>query len=249
MRVPVAGTVRDQAQTFDDSGAHFIDTGWGVGYQIRAEDSPSGQAITEAPNVNPDDTRLRILFDGSNTGNTKGVLEDGDYTIRAKLIDQFGNAYGAASHNFSVSRPASIAMTTTPRVYDRDDNLQPGLTGVIPGRYVGLDISVDGNLAAADGFHTADGEGGYVVVERKEYDRPSGEVNETPKILLPLLRPSGTTGTAPNIKPTFTPLFTDSAGRQVVFRDYQVERGVQYLYRLKAVNRYGNSVTSAWSPV
>ena len=41
---------------------------------------------------------------------------------------------------------------------------------------------------------------------------------------MPLLRPTGTTGTAPNIKPTFTPLFTDSAGREVVFRDYQVER-------------------------
>ena len=72
------------------------------------------------------------------------MLEDDDYTIRFRAIDQFGNVLEAAHHDFSTRRPASIAMSTTPRVYDSADNLQPGLTGVIPGRYVGLNISVDG---------------------------------------------------------------------------------------------------------
>ena len=245
---PLAGTVRDFEQTFEQSGAHFVETGWYPGIRLIAERSPTGQALTQAPNFNPNGTRLRVAFDGLTTGNTKGLLPNGDYTARFKVVDFFGNAHGTASYDFSLTRPASIAMTTTPRVYNRSDELQPGTEGLIPGSYIGLDISVTGTTAAADGFHVANGEGGFVLVERREHARDEGDVDETPRIVSDRIRPTGTTGAVGAFRPSFSPLFTDSAGRGVVFRDYRVERRVEYEYRLVAVNRFGNRAYSAWVP-
>ena len=116
----------------------------------------------------------------------------------------YGNALGSANFDFEITgRPAPPAVTILPRVYNAADVEQPGSSGLIQGQYVGLDVSTTSALSLIlTDFHTDDSEGGYLVIERREYARPTGVVDERPKIISPKIRPTGVSGNHP-IFPTF----------------------------------------------
>ena len=135
---PVAGTIREAGQTLTASGAHWVPTGWSMGYRQHAWQTSRGQvALVRTGLRNPDTTRLRIAFPSAET---TGLLPNGNYTIRLRVIDIYGNQVGPVSYNFNVSRaggtttpvsttlpPGSdaqtIAVVPVPRVYTADGTL------------------------------------------------------------------------------------------------------------------------------
>ena len=50
---PIAGTIREPGQTVYETGAHFIPTGWQIGYQIPENRSPTGEQILVPSSLNP----------------------------------------------------------------------------------------------------------------------------------------------------------------------------------------------------
>ena len=271
---PVAGTIREAGQTLAATGAHWVPTGWLTGYRLFGWQNPnSPRAVNRIANRNPDDTRLRIAFPSAQT---IGQLPNGNYTIRLRIIDIYGNQVGPVSHDFAVSRPGgtttpvtttippgadnqTIAVVPTPRVYRADGTItttaNTGLAsvtnGLIPGQSIGLSVNVVGTVPnRADLVDVISDTGivNFLVIQRREYARTSGlDVDRTPRLVSGRIFINTIGGTAGAYVPTFRVL-NDNGGVDAIFFDYLLESGVQYEYRGVWINQYGNRVYSGWMP-
>ena len=272
---PVAGTIREAGQTLTASGAHWVPTGWSMGYRQHAWQTSRGQvAVVKTGLRNPDTTRLRIAFPSAET---TGLLPNGDYTVRLRVIDIYGNQVGPQSFNFSVNRaggtttpvstalpPGSdaqtIAIVPVPRVYTADGTLtttaNTGLadvtTGLIPGQSIGLSVNVVGTVPSRDDLRDVIGSEGEVVnvlvVQRREFSRTSGrDVDRSPRIVSRRIFISTIAGSAGAYYPTFQVLSNDG-GVDAIFFDYLLEAGVEYQYRCVWINKFSNRSYSTWVP-
>ena len=271
---PVAGTIRETGQTLVATGAHWVPTGWLTGYRLFGWQNPNGaDGVNRIANRNPNNTRLRIAFPG---GNTIGLLSNGNYTIRLRVIDIYGNQVGPVSHDFQVSRPGgtttpvtttlppgadnqTIAVVPTPRVYRADGTIttttNTGLasvtSGLIPGQSIGLSVNVVGtvpNRADLIDVISDDGIVNFLVIQRREYARADGlNVDRTPRLVSGRIFINTIGGSAGAYVPTFQVL-NDDGGVDAVFFDYLLESGVEYQYRCVWINKYSNRSYSAWVP-
>ena len=272
---PVAGTIREAGQTLTASGAHWVPTGWSMGYRQHAWQTARGQvALVKTGLRNPNTTRLRIAFPSAET---TGLLPNGNYTIRLRVIDIYGNQVGPVSYNFNVSRaggtttpvsttlpPGSdaqtIAVVPVPRVYTADGTLtttaNTGLadvtTGLIPGQSIGLSVNVVGTVPSRDDLRDVIGSEGEVVnilvVQRREFSRVSGrDVDRSPRIVGGRIFINAIGGSAGAFFPTFRVLNNDG-GVDAIFFDHQLESGVEYQYRCVWINKFSNRSYSTWVP-
>lgn len=263
---PLAGTIREAGQTLAVTGAHWVPTGWKMGYRLYAWQNPVSQrTLTVAAVRNPNTTRLRVAFPSSST---TGLLPNGNYTLRLRVMDIYGNQVGPVSFDFTVNRPGAVAtpvrtalpsgsdpeavaVTTAPRVYDRNFRVVGGFSGLLPGASIGLSATPIGTTPNVSDYVRTGGEGGYIVFERREYSRQDGgDVDRIPRIISARIRPSGVTGSAGAWTPQWrsTDDVTYTGGGVRVWFDQFVTSGVQYEYRVVSVNRYGNRVYSTWVP-
>ena len=272
---PVAGTIREAGQTLTASGAHWVPTGWSMGYRQHAWQTARGQVpLVRSGLRNPNTTRLRIAFPSAET---TGLLPNGDYTIRLRVIDIYGNQVGPQSFNFSVNRaggtttpvsttlpPGSdaqtIAVVPVPRVYTADGTLtttaNTGLAdvtqGLIPGQSIGLSVNVVGTVPSRDDLRDVVGSEGEVVnilvVQRREFSRVSGgDVDRSPRIVSGRIFINTIGGSAGAFFPTFRVL-NDDGGVDAIFFDHQLESGVEYQYRCVWINKFSNRSYSTWVP-
>ena len=272
---PVAGTIRESGQTLTATGAHWVPTGWLTGYRLFGWQNPNGaDAVNRIANRNPNGTRLRIAFPSAET---TGLLPNGNYTLRLRVIDIYGNQVGPVSHDFSVSRPGgtttpvtttlppgsdaqTIAVVPVPRVYTEDGTLtttaNTGLasvtTGLIPGQSIGLSVNVVGTVPTRDDLRDVIGSEGEIVnilvIERREFSRTSGlDVDRTPRLVSGRIFINQIAGSAGAYYPTFQVL-NDDGGVDAIFFDYLLESGVEYQYRCVWINKYSNRTYSTWVP-
>ena len=272
---PVAGTIREAGQTLVATGAHWVPTGWSMGYRQHAWQTARGQvAVVKTGLRNPNGTRLRVAFPSAET---TGLLPNGDYTIRLRVIDIYGNQVGPQSFNFSVNRaggtttpvsttlpPGSdaqtIAVVPVPRVYTADGTLtttaNTGLadvtTGLVPGQSIGLSVNVVGTVPSRDDLRDVVGSEGEVVnilvIQRREFSRVSGrDVDRSPRIVSGRIFINTIGGSAGAFFPTFRVL-NDDGGVDAIFFDHQLESGVEYQYRCVWINKFSNRSYSTWVP-
>ena len=272
---PVAGTIREAGQTLTATGAHWVPTGWSVGYSQQAWQTARGQVpLVRSGFRNPDPTRLRIAFPSAET---TGLLPNGNYTVRLRVIDIYGNQVGPQALNFSVNRaggtttPVSttlppgadaqtIAIVPAPRVYTADGTLtttaNTGLasvtSGLIPGQSIGLSVNVVGTVPSRDDLRDVIGSEGEVVnilvVQRREFSRISGrDVDRSPRIVGGRIFINQIAGSAGAYYPTFRVL-NDDGGVDAIFFDHQLESGVEYQYRCVWINKFSNRSYSTWVP-
>ena len=272
---PVAGTIREAGQTLVATGAHWVPTGWSMGYSLQAYQNPRGQvSLVKTGFRNPNRTRLRVAFPSAET---TGLLPNGDYTVRLRVIDIYGNQVGPQSFNFSVNRaggtttpvsttlpPGSdaqtIAVVPVPRVYTADGTLtttaNTGLAdvtqGLIPGQSIGLSVNVVGTVPSRDDLRDVVGSEGEVVnilvVQRREFSRVSGrDVDRSPRIVSGRIFINTIGGSAGAFFPTFRVL-NDDGGVDAIFFDHQLESGVEYQYRCVWINKFSNRSYSTWVP-
>ena len=272
---PVAGTIREAGQTLTATGAHWVPTGWSMGYRQHAWQTARGQvALVKTGLRNPDTTRLRIAFPSAET---TGLLPNGNYTVRLRVIDIYGNQVGPVSHDFVVNRaggtttpvsttlpPGSdaqtIAVVPVPRVYTADGTLtttaNTGLadvtTGLVPGQSIGLSVNVVGTVPSRDDLRDVVGSEGEVVnilvIQRREFSRVSGrDVDRSPRIVSGRIFINTIGGSAGAFFPTFRVL-NDDGGVDAIFFDHQLESGVEYQYRCVWINKFSNRSYSTWVP-
>ena len=272
---PVAGTIREAGQTVYATGAHWVPTGWQVGYRMYGWQNPNGPGqVNRIANRNPGGTILRIAFPGSQT---QGLIPNGNYTIRLRVIDIYGNQVGPVSYDFSVNRPGgsttpvsttlppgadaqTIAVVPSPRVYTAAGTLtttaNTGLasvtSGLIPGQSIGLSVNVVGTVPnRADLVDVIGSEGdvvNFLVIQRREYARESGlDVDSTPRLVSGRIFINQIAGSAGAYYPTFRAVSTDG-GVEAIFFDYQLESDVEYQYRCVWINKFSNRTYSTWVP-
>ena len=205
------------------------------------------------------------------------MLPNGNYTLRLRVIDIYGNQVGPVSHDFSVSRPGgtttpvtttlppgadaqTIAIVPVPRVYTADGTLttttNTGLadvtTGLIPGQSIGLSVNVVGTVPTRDDLRDVIGSEGEIVnilvIERREFSRTSGlDVDRTPRLVSGRIFINQIAGSAGAYYPTFQVL-NDDGGVDAIFFDYLLESEVEYQYRCVWINKFSNRSYSTWVP-
>ena len=105
-----------------------------------------------------------------------GPVRNGTYRVVLTLWGAYGDESEQNSDSVTVNNTAPTAPAITPRVYDHNDQVQPGTTGLIPGEYVGI------AFGAVTGLHA-------VRLERRDFSRTDGrELQDDPQqvALLPL---------------------------------------------------------------
>ena len=142
-----------------------------------------------------------------------------------------------------------------PRVYLDDRTLVAGTSGILRGDFIGLSFRPTSTFAETDGFSSvASGflsEGGYLTIERREFARPDGPADLTPRIVADRIYLRETTGSVGAYSPAASGgivLFTDTDGRLVLATDNLLEDNVEYEYRAVLTNRWGNRMSSRWTP-
>lgn len=234
LALPRAGSIREPGQTMSPTGAHWAPTGYDINSVSNTYNTIFTGRLDDFPSA------------------TQGLLPDGNYTVRVRIRDLYGNIVGPATLNVRITRPPSTRGTTVPRVYQADDTIVGGLSGLLRGDYVGLNWVPTSAVADRDGFAVTGGEGGILLFERREFDAgPLRPADLTPRaasgritLHSATVDPSGV-GWRPQPDSV---LFEDDEGRHVIFRDRQVEPGVEYEYRVLLVNRYGNVYRGPWVP-
>ena len=170
-----------------------------------------------------------LHYGGDPLTRTFGGVDNGDYVIRARILDRWGNQSPLFAYNLNVSLTAPRAATATPRVYDENDQIvinpatnQAYTEGFVPGLYMGITLTEVASATAALPS--------YLFVQRREFLREDGaEPNLTP-VDLPRRVRMTQDGTYP--------LITDNG----------FEEGVQYEYRAVAVRNPGISTYGDWTP-
>ena len=173
--LPVAGTIREYGQTMSPSGAHYIPTD----YDINDSNILTQEVIFDE---NLNDTTIQGIIPG---GDTQGLLRDGDYEVRARVRDLYGNIIGSIRLDTTMNRRDAPSGDIIPRAYRYNptgtDILVPGTTGLVNGHYVGLSFRAGSTFPSDDDFSGPNTEGGYLLVERREFSHPERPANLTPK--------------------------------------------------------------------
>ena len=168
---------------------------------------------------------IHLGGDGSVESLTYGEIGQNLYTVRARILDRYGNPSDVVSQDFQM--PGTVALphpvTPVPRVYDRNDVVQAGTEGLIDGAYIGVSLTEDTSNAAL-------GDVTYVIVERIEVSRPDDQQVAADEVVV-----SGK-------------IFPRSDGTFPMFRDYSVASRVAYEYRAVAFRPPGVFSVSDWVP-
>ena len=91
-----------------------------------------------------------------------GPVKNGDYNVVVTLWDKYGTQSTPRADDITVANTAPAMVAVTPRVYDHEDMVQPGTSGLIEGEYIGV------------GFGTVTGPPFSVRLERRDFSRTDG---------------------------------------------------------------------------
>ena len=151
-----------------------------------------------------------------------GPVPNGTYTVVVTLWDAHRNQSEERSTTVTVTNTAPAAVTVTPRVYDRLDQVQTGADGrqdqgLIAGEYVGI------AFGTVTGLHA-------VRLERRDFSREDGRNLEDEAQQV-----------------AYLPLGAATSLRR--WNDDLVDDRVEYQYRAVSVAPSGAETVGAWAPV
>ena len=119
-----------------------------------------------------------LTFTLNRTAPSLGPVKNGSYNVVVTLWDRYGTQSTPRADDITVTNTAPTAVAVTPRVYDHQDQVQVGTSGLIEGEYVGV------AFGTVTGLHS-------VRLERRDFSRTDGRQLEDEAQTIALL-PLGT---------------------------------------------------------
>ena len=114
---------------------------------------------------------------------SKGPVANGTYNVVLTIWDRYGNQAPQREQSVTVNNTAPPTVVVVPRVYDHNDVLQPGTSGLIEGMYVGIGMT---------GVTTAIHE---VRLERRQFSNLYFPLDDVEEVIATL--PRGTASSLP----------------------------------------------------